>query len=108
MHIHNFLEIMELFQQQLNRIEALLKKQNALTKEVLTLEEVAEYLQLSKSCLYKMTSNKEIPYYVPGGKKIYFRRSEIDNWVFNSKVIPSIEFGVDVENYLGRNKKSTS
>ena len=51
---------MELFQQQLDKIEALLKKQNALSKEVLTLEEAAEYLQLSKSCLYKMTSNREI------------------------------------------------
>lgn len=99
---------MELFQQQLDRIEALLKKQNALTKEVLTLEEAAEYLQLSKSCLYKMTSNKEISHYVPGGKKIYFRRTELDNWVFNSKVTPSSEFDKDIENYLGRAQKSRS
>lgn len=97
---------MELFQQQLDKIEALLKKQNALSKEVLTLEEAAEYLQLSKSCLYKMTSNKEISHYVPGGKKIYFRRTELDNWVFSSKVTPSSEFDQEIENYLGRTKKS--
>ncbi|SNB12281.1 putative excisionase [Flavobacterium psychrophilum] len=97
---------MELFQQQLDKIEALLKKQNALSKEVLTLEEAAEYLQLSKSCLYKMTSNKEISHYVPGGKKIYFRRTELDNWVFNSKVTPSSEFDKEIENYLGRTQKS--
>jgi excisionase family DNA binding protein len=97
---------MELFQQQLDKIEALLKKQNALSKEVLTLEEAAEYLQLSKSCLYKMTSNKEISHYVPGGKKIYFRRTELDNWVFNSKVTPSSEFDQEIENYLSRTQKS--
>lgn len=99
---------MELFQQQLDKIEALLKKQNALTKEVLTLEEAAEYLQLSKSCLYKMTSNKEISHYVPGGKKIYFRRTELDDWVFNSKVTPTSEFDKDIENYLGRTQNSRS
>jgi excisionase family DNA binding protein len=99
---------MELFQQQLDRIEALLKKQNALAKEVLTLEEAAEYLQLSKSCLYKMTSNKEISHYVPGGKKIYFRRTELDNWVFNNKVTPISEFDNDIEDYLGRTQRSRS
>lgn len=99
---------MELFQKQLDKIEALLKKQNALSKEVLTLEEAAAYLQLSKSCLYKMTSNKEISHYVPGGKKIYFRRTELDNWVFNSKVTPSCEIDQEIENYLGRTQKSAS
>ena len=97
---------MELFQQQLDKIEALLKKQNALSKEVLTLEEAAEYLQLSKSCLYKMTSNREISHYVPGGKKIYFRRTELDKWVFNSMVTPISEFDQQIENYLGRTQKS--
>lgn len=97
---------MELFQKQLDRIEVLIEKQNILKKEILSLEEAAEYLQLSKSCLYKITSSKEIQHYVPGGKKIYFRREELDSWVLNSKVRSINEFDVETESYLGRTQKS--
>jgi excisionase family DNA binding protein len=97
---------MEIIIQKLNKLELIIKRQIISSKEVLTLEEAAEYLQLSKSCLYKLTSNKEISHYVPGGKKIYFRRTELDNWVFNGKVTPSSEFDQEIENYLGRTQKS--
>jgi excisionase family DNA binding protein len=97
---------MELFQEQLDRIESLLERQSISSKEVLTLDEASKYLQLSKSCLYKMTANKEIAHYVPGGKKIYFRRTELDNWIFNSKVVSVDELTEDIESYLGRTKKS--
>ena len=54
---------METILKQLNELKELLQKQNIQQKEILTLKEVSEYLQLSKSCLYKMTSRKEIPFY---------------------------------------------
>ncbi|MCO6174447.1 helix-turn-helix domain-containing protein [Flavobacterium sp. NRK F10] len=96
---------MDLFQK-LNEIEALLKRQYALSKEILTLEESADYLCLSKSALYKMTSKKEIPFYNPGGKKIYFKKSELDNWVLNSKSISTEEIEDEINSYLGRTQKS--
>lgn len=99
---------MEIILKKLEKLEVLIERQYILSKEILTLEEAAEYLQLSKSCLYKMTSSKEIPYYVPGGKKIYFRRIELDNWILNSKVNSVNESDLEVENYLGRTKKSRS
>ena len=90
----------------IENLEVLIKRQNILSKEVLTLEETAEYLQLSKSCIYKMTSNKEIPFYTPGGKKIYFRRTELEQWILNSRVAPSVEISIEIESYLGRTSKS--
>ncbi len=94
------------FFQKLNEIEALLRKQYALSKEILTLEEGADYLCLSKSALYKLTSKREIPFYNPGGKKIYFKKSELENWVLNSKTISSEEIEIEMNTYLGRTKKS--
>ena len=96
---------METIQKQLNELKELLLKQNIQQKEILTLNEVAEYLQLSKSCLYKMTSSKEIPFYSPGGKKIYFHKKEIDDWVINSRVVPLSEIDEEIENYLSRTNK---
>jgi excisionase family DNA binding protein len=55
-------------------------------KEVLNLNQLCDYLELSKSHIYKLTSNQEIPHYKRGGKKLYFNKYEIDNWLLQNKV----------------------
>lgn len=92
--------------EKLERLEALINKGYILNKEFLTFEEGAEYLKLSKSALYKLTSNKEIPYYVPGGKIIYFKREDLDKWVLQGKVPAMQELQGEVTNYLLNNRKS--
>lgn len=57
-----------------------------IANELMNSKEVQEYLTISESQLYKLTSKKRIPHYCPTGKKLYFRRSELDQWVFASKV----------------------
>ncbi len=93
---------MEFIQKELKEIKELLQKQNIHNKEFLSLEETSDYLQLSSSCLYKMTSKQEIPFYRPGGKKIYFRRIELDNWVLKSRVSSINDIELKVDNYLSR------
>lgn len=82
------------------------KKLLYLKKEILTLDETAKLLSLSKSALYKLTSGKEIPFYVPFGKIIYFRRSELENWIFNdkNKLTPD-GFQSKIDEYLITGKK---
>lgn len=55
--------------------------------ELMTLEETSSFLKVSKSYLYKLTSGKKIPYYKPAGKLIYFLKSEIEQWVFEGKIL---------------------
>lgn len=55
-------------------------------KNLMPLAEVPEYLAtkgvtLSLSSLYKLTSNKEIPFKRFGKRKIVFERAELDKWV---------------------------
>jgi excisionase family DNA binding protein len=90
--------------QKLNEIEALLKKQYALTKEILTLEEAADYLSLSKSALYKLTSRREISFYNPGGKKIYFKKTELENWIISKRIASNDEIQEQSDDFL-KNKK---
>jgi len=94
------------FSKRLDEIEALLKRQYALSKEILTLEEAADFLSLSKSAIYKLTSKKEIPYYNPGGKKIFFKRTELENWILSSKSISVDEVDDEITSYLSRTQKS--
>lgn len=77
---------MDNFSEQLDRIEKLLNHQSIYLKEILTAEEVAKYTNYKKSHVYKLTSGNKIPHYKPGGKKLYFRRSEIDEWLLKNKI----------------------
>lgn len=71
-------------------LEALVKAQfyrmSLNLKTVLTLEECAEYTGLAKSYLYKLTHSRQIPYFKPNGKKIFFKREEVDSWLLSNKV----------------------
>lgn len=54
-------------------------------KDVLTLEEAALFMGISKSTLYKMTHKHELPYYRPNGKLIYFEKSELVKWMLQNR-----------------------
>jgi excisionase family DNA binding protein len=56
------------------------------SKTVLTTDEAARFLGISKSCLYKMTMKMEIPFYKPNGKVCYFNRLELETWMQNNRV----------------------
>ena len=56
-------------------------------KEVLTSDEAAKYLGVSKSCLYKWTMGRQIPHYKsPTGKMCFFNRKEIEAWMQSQRV----------------------
>ena len=54
-------------------------------KKFFTLSEIASYLQISKSLIYKMCSARKIPFYKIGGQN-RFDRQEIDEWVYGNKI----------------------
>lgn len=68
-----------------------LKKLLFTAKEVLTLEEAAIYLGVSKSSLYKMTHQRAIPFYKPNNKLVYFERSELLGGLRQNKAISQSE-----------------
>ena len=86
--------------QKLESIEKMLTEQGLLKKEVLTFNEAAGYLEVSHSHLYKMTSSGTVPFYKPNGKKIYFRRQELDVWLLSNRIDSSEEIEQQAEDYL--------
>ena len=61
------------------------------TKEVLTSEETARYMGVSRSYLYKLTMRREIPHYKPMGKMCYFNRQELEAWLQTNRVATATE-----------------
>jgi|GEM_PF-1214311 len=53
---------------------------------VMTVNEVAEYLKVSIPTVRKMITNKEIPYF-KNGQIIRFKRSDINEWLRNNSQI---------------------
>lgn len=84
----------------LERIESMLLEQNLLKKDVLNFNEAAVYLELSHSHLYKQTSTGAIPHYKPNGKKIYFQRAELDNWLLRNRTDSKDEIEQQAADYL--------
>lgn len=60
-------------------------------KNVLTIEDVALLTGISKSHLYKLTCTRQIPFYKPNGKLMFFDRAEVENWLKQNRVITQDE-----------------
>lgn len=74
-------------------------------KEVLTAEEAASYLGISKSYLYKLTMRRAIPHFKPEGKLVYFRRNELEAWLCRNRVATQDELDAQAARYILNNKK---
>lgn len=72
------------------------------TKEVLTSDEVAEYMGISKSYLYKLTMRQQIPHYKPMGKMCYFNRLEVEKWLQSNRVATATEIEQQAQAYCMR------
>ena len=87
--------------QRLDRIERLLATQ----KKVLNFDEVCDYTGISKSYLYKLTSQNKIPFSKPNGKVIFFDKEELDKWLLLNKQKTVMEIEEDASNYMFQNRK---
>ncbi len=74
-------------------------------KEVLTSDEAARYLGVSKSCLYKWTMSRQIPHYKPNGKMCYFNRKEVEAWMQSNRVQTDEEISQQAQTYLKKGGK---
>jgi excisionase family DNA binding protein len=91
--------------EKLTEIANKLDEQNILQKTVLNLSEAAKYLDISESHLYKLTSTRQIPHFCPQGKKLYFRREELDQWLQRNRQSSSDEIDREATNYLIKKKR---
>lgn len=71
--------------------------------DVLTFVAASEYLGISKSTLYKLTSGRKIPHYKPSGKLIYFHREDLEKWVLSNRIAPQTEIEEIGQSYCMKN-----
>ena len=76
-------------------------------KEVLSFKEALLYLDVSKSFLYKLTSRREISFSKPNNGKLYFMKSNLDDWMQKNSMESISDRENQTINFLnkGRNGK---
>lgn len=79
-------------------------------KEMMTLDEAAEYLGASKSLLYKMTASRGITHYKPNGRVVYIDRKDLDellrtNPVYSKKALERQAIAATMEQVADKSKR---
>lgn len=76
-------------------------------KDFLNIDEVAAYLQVSKSFVYKLTSTKELTVYKPNGKNIFILRNDLNDWIKRNPCLSydEIEKQANILSYHLENKR---
>lgn len=86
----------------LERIENLLSsksKVGLVSDRLMTVKDAAEYLSITSSAIYKLTHTNKIPFNKKG-KRVYFLKSDILEWVKSGKIKTSDEIAVEAEKYI--------
>jgi len=114
METHFSNEEMEKLYDEIARVEQMcleLMTQQAITqqaitqKEVMTVDDVCEFLGFKKSYIYKLTHEGKIPFYKPEGKMIFFKRSEMTVWVFRNRHKTLSELESDAATFVALHKR---
>ncbi len=73
-------------------------------KEVVNLEEAAMLTGYRKESLYVLTCGRRIPHY-KRNRRLYFRRSELEAWLTEHRVLTEEEIESRAETYTMLNRK---
>jgi len=75
-----------------------------LSKEILNFNDACTFLDYSKSYLYKLTYSRQIPHFKPMGKKLYFKRSDLEAWLLRNRVKTAAEIAQEAIEYVVNQK----
>lgn len=92
--------------QKLESIERMLSEQSLLQKQVLNFKEACKYLSMSESHLYRLTSLKKLTYTCPLGKKIFFERKTLDEFLLRNRKSSTTEVESAAMDFVIKSKKS--
>ncbi len=88
--------MINILQTQIKDLQAAIEQVATGGSEVMNFEQCQKMTGFSKGLLYRMTSQREIPHYKKG-KFVFFKRSEVENWLFECKIKTQEEIEKEVE-----------
>lgn len=97
------MEIIENHQVLINALKEVLNGSivSKINKPFMDFKETCSFLGISASCLYKYRMNNVVPYY-KAGKKLYFKKEDLENWLNVRKVKSNDELTTEIEIHTKR------
>lgn len=74
-------ELKAMMSQVLSRLDDIEEKIRLGNADTYTTDDLVKVLGISKAEIYKMTAKNEIPCHRPTGRRLMFKRKEINRWV---------------------------
>lgn len=97
-------EMVSLILEKLERIERLIgstdSSGNHIDKEMLSVEGAAKFMGVSKSRVYKMSFNRDLPIYKPTGGRIYFKRDDLVDYLKHNRLMSKKEIEQEAVNHI--------
>ena len=90
--IHELKSLIEILTTEIAELRNQVAGSIHLHKSILSHKEAALYCNLTSDYLYQLTSKNLIPYYKPRGKMMYFKRTELDDWLLKNRFRSLDEF----------------
>jgi excisionase family DNA binding protein len=76
------------------------------TERPLNITEAADFVGLKPSYLYKLIHLKKIPHYKPTGGRVFFKREELERFVFRGRAAADYELQEKADRLLLRRSES--
>ena len=95
----------EVILEKLNNIEKAIEKLNTSSNsddDFMNIEQVASFVGLSKATVYGLTHERKIPHF-KAGKRLYFKKSDIVNWITKNRVNTKQEIDQMADEYIFKN-----
>ena len=76
-----------------------------LNRDIFNFNDACTFLDYSKSYLYKLTHSRQIPHFKPNGKKLYFKRRDLEEWLLRNRVKTADEIEQEAIDYTIKKKR---
>lgn len=70
--------------------------------EILNFKDACKFLDYSRSYLYKQTHLRKIPHFKPNGKKLYFKKTDLESYILRNRVQTDLELQQQVDEKLNQ------
>ena len=75
-------------------------------KEALNVEDLCTITGWSRNHVYSLTSERKIPHYKPFGKEIFFKKSEVTDWLLRNKIYSKTEIEEEADRRVNGRRRS--
>lgn len=99
------MEIQKELEEIRHTLSLIVKRLDAGEKKILTVEECAEMLHVTKNRVYHLIRQNRIPYYKNGCRRVWFDKSELEEWQRGYKVKTNEEIIADAQAFAASRNK---